>query len=173
MTIRPARPADFAAMQEIEVEAGSMFAAIGMDSIAEDEPFTLDELAAYTAADHAWVAVDDDDRPVGYLVAELVDGRAHIEQVSVRPSRARRGIGRRLVDHVATWAAAEGLPALTLTTFADVPWNAQLYERLGFRRLDEDELSSGLRHLRDEEAARSLDRWPRVAMIRVVAPPAG
>lgn len=168
MTIRAATPADFAAMQEIEVEAGSLFAAIGMQAVADDEPFAIAELAAFADAGHAWVAVDRDDRPVGYLVAELVDGRAHIEQVSVRPSHGRQGIGRRLVDHVDAWASANGLPALTLTTFADVAWNAPLYERLGFRRLALDELTPGLRRIRAREAAAGLDRWPRVAMIRPV-----
>ena len=168
MTIRAATPADFAAMQQIEIEAGSLFAAIGMQPVADDEPFSVEELAAFAEAGHAWVAVDGDDQPVGYLVAELVDGGAHIEQVSVRPANGRQGIGRRLIDHVEAWAAAGGLPALTLTTFADVAWNAPLYERLGFRRLAEDELSPGLRRIRARETAAGLDRWPRVAMIKPV-----
>jgi ribosomal protein S18 acetylase RimI-like enzyme len=119
-------------------------------------------------AGRAWVAVDDLDRAVGYIVVNRVDGRAHIEQVSVRPSHARRGIGRMLVDHVARWAADEGMAATTLTKFADVPWNAPLYERIGFRRLRDEELSPGSRRVLAEEAARGLDRWPCVAMIRAV-----
>jgi ribosomal protein S18 acetylase RimI-like enzyme len=31
-----------------------------------------------------------------YLLVAVVDGHAHLEQVSVRPEYARRGIGRRL-----------------------------------------------------------------------------
>jgi hypothetical protein len=45
-----------------------------------------------------------------------------------------------------------------------VPWNAPYYERLGFRRVDD--LTPGLRAIRAAEAARGLDRWPRVAMRR-------
>ncbi len=37
-----------------------------------------------------------------------------------------------------------GLPALTLTTFAEVPWNAPYYEPCGFRRLAEAEITPGL-----------------------------
>lgn len=58
------------------------------------------------------------------------------------------------------------MTALTLTTFSDVPWNRPYYERLGFRVLDEVELSPGLRRIRREEAQRGLDRWGRVAMRR-------
>jgi ribosomal protein S18 acetylase RimI-like enzyme len=61
---------------------------------------------------------------VGYVIADVLDGRAHIEQVSVRPASSRRGIGRALVDQVTEWARERGLPAVTLTTFAEVPWNA-------------------------------------------------
>jgi ribosomal protein S18 acetylase RimI-like enzyme len=152
MTIRLAHPADFAAIQAIEIEAGSLFAAIGMDAVADDDPFSKEELAAFTDAGHAWVAVDND-LLVGYIVVGIVDGRTHVEQVSVRPSHARRGFGRALVDHVVCWADDQGMADVTLTTFSDAPWNAPLYERLGFRRLRDDEVSAGLRRIRDDEAA--------------------
>ena len=57
-----------------------------------------------------------------------------------------------------------GLAAMTLTTFADVPWNAPYYGRLGWRVLSPADLSPGLVRIREHEAARDLDRWPRVAM---------
>jgi hypothetical protein len=63
-------------------------------------------------------------------------------------------------------AAGRGVPALTLTTFRDVPWNAPYYARIGFRVLVEAELTQGLRGIRDAEAAHGLDRWPRVCMRR-------
>jgi ribosomal protein S18 acetylase RimI-like enzyme len=168
MSIRRARPTDFPAIQEVEIEAGRLFAGIGMQAVADDPPFSIGELGAFVASGCAWVAVGVDDRPIGYLVAEVVDGCAHIDQVSVRPNHGRRGVGRALIGHLEAWASARGLPALTLTTFADVPWNAPLYERLGFRRLAASELTPGLRAIRAQEAAAGLDRWPRVAMLRPV-----
>jgi len=45
-----------------------------------------------------------------------------------------------------------GLPALTLTTFAYVPWNAPCYARCGFRVLDDAEITPGLRAIREQEA---------------------
>lgn len=157
--VRPAREDDLARLADVEVAAGRAFADIGMTAIAEDAPFTVDELRPYQRDGRAWVAGDP---PYAYLIADWVDGDLHIEQVSVHPDRAGQGIGRRLIEHVAAWA---GTP-VTLTTFADVPWNAPYYERLGFRRLRDDELTPGLRAIRAGEAARGLDRWPRVAMRR-------
>jgi hypothetical protein len=64
------------------------------------------------------------------------------------------------------WAADQGFPAVTLTTFTEVPWNGPYYQRCGFRFLDDDELTPGLRAIREYEATLGLDAWPRAAMRR-------
>ncbi|MDP9644312.1 GNAT superfamily N-acetyltransferase [Actinopolyspora lacussalsi] len=166
--IRNARADELPMLREIETAAGAVFREIGMHEIADDEPPTTAELAAFQADGRAWVAVDATDRPVGYLLASLVDGDAHIDQVSVHPDHARQGLGRALIEVVVGWARGRGLPGVTLTSFARVPWNAPYYERLGFHVLPDEQLTSGLRAIRDEESARGLDSWPRVAMRRVV-----
>jgi GNAT superfamily N-acetyltransferase len=102
----------------------------------------------------------------GYLLAAPVDGNLHIEQVSVHPDFARRGVGRALIDHLAELAAADGIPALTLTTFVHVAWNAPYYLRCGFRSLGQTELTPGLVAIRRQESAHGLDLWPRVCMRR-------
>ncbi|MBE1492690.1 GNAT family N-acetyltransferase [Plantactinospora soyae] len=166
MRIRTARPAELPALRDIERVAGQMFRDLDMPEIADDEPLTLDELAGYQRAGHAWVAVDATDTPVGYLLADLVDGDLHVEQVTVHPRCARRGIGRLLLEHLAGYAGTIGVPALTLTTFADVPWNAPYYLRCGFVTLDDGDLTPGLRAIQAREAAHGLQRWPRVCMRR-------
>ena len=166
MRIRAVEVEDLPALQDIERAAGRWFRDIGMPEIADDEPLTLGELAAYRRAGRAWAAVGETGHLAAYLIADLVDGNVHIEQVSVHPGSARRGVGRSLLDHAAGQAAAAGIRALTLTTFSEVPWNAPYYERCGFRRLDEAELTPGLRAIRRREAERGLDRWPRVCMRR-------
>ena len=75
-------------------------------------------------------------------------------------------MGRALIEHLAGRAERAGLAGLTLTTFADVPWNAPYYTRLGFRTLADSELTDGLREIRRAEAAHGLDHWPRVCMRR-------
>jgi GNAT superfamily N-acetyltransferase len=61
---------------------------------------------------------------VAFLAAGLVDGNAHVDEVSVHPARARQGLGRSMIEKLGVWARDRGLWALTLTTFEDVPWNA-------------------------------------------------
>jgi N-acetylglutamate synthase-like GNAT family acetyltransferase len=73
-------------------------------------------------------------------------------------------VGRALLAHAADHAREEGLTALTLTTFTEVPWNAPYYARLGFRPLPEADLTPGLREILATEAAHGLDRRPRVCM---------
>jgi ribosomal protein S18 acetylase RimI-like enzyme len=168
MRIRPATPDDLPALQDIERAAGAAFRDLGMAAVADDEPPALDVLDRYRRAGRAWVARDAGDRPVGYLICEPVDGALHIEQVSVHPEAARRGVGRALLAYAAARAHEQDLTALTLTTFTEVPWNAPYYTRLGFRRLDEAELPPGLRRIRAHEAELGLDRWPRVCMRRAL-----
>lgn len=166
MRVREVRVEELPLLQEIERAAGRCFDEVGMGEIAADEPFSVEELAPFVRAGLALVAVDGADRPVAYLVAERIDGALHVEQVSVHPAHARRGVGRGLLEYLAALAVAEGVPALTLTTFAEVPWNAPYYARCGFRPVPEDALGPGLRAVRAREAAHGLDRWPRLAMRR-------
>ena len=168
MRIREVHIQELALLQDIERAAGRSFRDIGMHEIADDEPLPLDELARYQSAGLGWVAVNDADTPVAYLIADHVDGNLHIEQVSVHPDSAHRGIGRSLLDHLAERAAAHHIPALTLTTFSNVPWNGPYYARCGFRPIEENLLSPGLREIRAREAAHGLDRWPRLFMHRAV-----
>ncbi|MFI8519542.1 GNAT family N-acetyltransferase [Streptomyces sp. NPDC085481] len=170
MRIRAAAAAELPLLQDIERAAGEAFRPLGMGDIADDEPLPLDVLEGYRRAGRAWVAVDGADHPVAYLLADTVDGAAHIEQVSVHPDAARRGVGRELIDHLAAAAREQGLTALTLTTFTEVPWNAPYYTRLGFRPLAESDpgLTEGLREISRAEATHGLAAWPRVCMRREV-----
>ena len=54
------------------------------------------------------------------------------------------------------------LDRVTLTTFEDLPWNAPFYQRLGFRKLTEDELTAPIATLLERERAVGMIR--RVAM---------
>ena len=166
IVIRLARPDDLACLPGIERDAGQVFASLGMAAVAAEEPPTPDFFAPYQRDDRCWVAADDDERPVAYLLVDAIDGAAHVEQVSVHPDWARRHIGRRLLGAAEGWAHDRGLRALTLTTFAEVPWNAPYYARLGFHVAADDDVTPGVGRIRDEERARGLDRWTRVVMRR-------
>jgi GNAT superfamily N-acetyltransferase len=166
VTIRAARTDDLALLVEIERAAGETFRSVGMDLVADDDPGSVEELAPYADAGRAFVSVDAGDRPTGYVLLDVVDGAAHVEQVTVHPDHARRGIGRELIERAAAWARTQGLHAITLTTYVEVAWNGPYYERLGFRYLRPEEESPGLRAIRRHERALGLDAWPRACMVR-------
>jgi ribosomal protein S18 acetylase RimI-like enzyme len=163
--IRPAVPEDLADLARIEVEAGRLFLSVGMPLVAGDE-VDGDELLSAVRDRRVWVA-SYIGRPVGYVEASTVDGRAHVDQVSVVPEAGRRGIGTALVRRVEDWGRERGLDGTTLTTFRDVPWNGPWYRRLGYRELAEDEIGPELRSVIAREAT-----WPgivaerRCAMLR-------
>lgn len=164
--IRAARSDELPLLQTLEQAAGAPFRELAMHSIADDEPPSLADLATFQQNGRAWVVADVDDRPIAYLLVDVLDGSAHVEQVSVHPDHARHGLGAALLDYATTWARQQGLAALTLTTFVDVPWNGPYYQRLGFRHLPDNELTPGLRAVRAREAECGLDTWPRTTMRR-------
>lgn len=161
--IRPATEQDLPALRDIERAAGRCFADLGMTAVAEDEPPSIETLREFAFAERAWVSTAGD-APVAYLLADVVDGNAHLEQVSVHPDAAHRRVGRALIDHLLAWAGRRGYPAVTLTTYTEVPWNGPYYERCGFRYVPEAEETPGLREIRAAERAHGLDQWPRACM---------
>jgi len=155
---RPARPDELAELIEIERAADCLFPLAGYGETPP--PATEEELR------NAAAVLVSGDPPVGYARIELVDGRAHLEGLSVRPRFMRQGRGGELVLAACEWAAAQGYSEITLCTFAEVPWNGPFYARLGFVELTE--LTPGLRARRADEGA--LDAMGRrVVMIRSVA----
>ena len=163
--IRPATAADVDALAEVEIEAGRLFLDVGMPEIAGDEVDRAD-LGAAVARGEVWVA-EQDGVVVGYVRGSEVDGRAHVEQVSVRPAYGRRGTGRRLVATVEEWGRARGLAGTSLTTFRDVAFNGPYYATLGFRELADDQRGPGLVGVMEREAAiPGLDASRRCAMVK-------
>ena len=168
-TPRLAREGDLRWLQEVEIAAGRLFLEVGMPEIAGDEPLSIEHLDDYRTAGRAWVIDDAAATPVAYVLADVLDGHAHVEQVSVHPDAAGRALGARLIDEVAAWARASAMPAVTLTTFRGVPWNAPYYARLGFRVLGDDEIGPELRaRCVDEQRLHGLDPAQRVCMRREV-----
>jgi GNAT superfamily N-acetyltransferase len=167
--IRTARPDDLPRLVEIEDAAETTFPALSMDFDPLPGGTTVEELEPYVEAGRAFVATDEANRSVGYLLVGVLDGAAHIDQVSVHPDHARKGIGRELIERAAAWALAHGYRSLTLTTYVDVPWNGPYYERLGFRYLSRDEETAGLRAIRAHEREIGLDIWARTSMARRLA----
>ena len=164
-SIRSAGPADVISLPAIEAAAGEAFRSIGMPEVADDPLPDVQRLKRHASAGRAWVATVDN-QVVAYALAVLRDGSAHLEQVSVHPDHAGQRIGANLIDAVTSWARDRGDDRLTLTTFADVPWNAPYYRKLGFRALPDDALGPQL--AAELSAERMRFTAPRIAMARDV-----
>lgn len=163
--IRPASEGDLAGLAELEVAAGQLFHSVGLHEVAAHES-TAEELREPLERHRIWVAERGGD-VAGYVVAEVLDGNAHIAQVSVAPEHGRQRIGARLVAWVEEWGRAAGRPATTLTTFRDVPWNAPYYARLGYAELPTASIGPELAATMAHEAAMpGIEADQRCAMVK-------
>ena len=162
--VRLARPAEYGLLREIEDEADTMFAEVGIG------PFNQSQEGDHLAGAAVVFAIDEP--AVGFISVHVVDDLAHIWQVAVRPKSTGRGLGTALIDRACEWARANDFAAITLTTFRDVAWNGPYYQRLGFRELVE--LSPRLRAIRQHERDIGDDDFgPRIAMRKEIAPTDG
>ena len=155
--VRRAGAADFEALGEIDRRAETLFRVSGID--LPPGSFPADSL-------HEARAVLVTGAPiVGYVRIDEVDGVAHLWGPAVVPGSMRRGIGSELVEAACRWALAHGFAAVTVSTYAQVPWNAPFYRRRGFTEITE--LTPELAERRDWERAVGLDRvGPRVVLRR-------
>lgn len=163
--IRPAVEADLPRLVEVEVAAGQLFRTVGMPEVAGDVP-QVSDLRGALVAGRLWVT-QVGSVVAGYVAAEVLDGNAHVAQVSVVPDFAGRRLGRAMIELVEAWGRAAGRPATTLTTFRDVPWNGPYYLRLGYRVLAEEEIGPELaRTMAHEATLPGIDASLRCAMVK-------
>jgi GNAT superfamily N-acetyltransferase len=162
--IRPAVHEDLPTLRGIERASGQRYRDYGLDRVADDEPAPIEVLARYADDGRAWVAVDNSDQPICYILVDLIDGGGHVEHVSVAPDHQGDGVCWALIEQVQTLAISMSLSAPTLTTFGHIPWNRPLHEHLGFRVLSQTEIGPGVRRVRESGAEHSLDPNLRVVM---------
>ncbi len=157
VVVRPARPDELPELIEVEIAADRLFPLAGYGETPG--PATVEDLQ------QAACVLVSGDPAVGYARVEVLDGHAHLESLSVRPKYMRQGRGSALVTAAIVWAAEQGYDRMTLTTFADVPWNGPFYAQLGFVELAE--LSPGLAETRAAERDLGLDAMGRrIVMVR-------
>lgn len=170
LTVRPARVDELVALCALEVEADGAFAVVGLDGVLGASAPHVDAFHDAALNGRLFVATDTGDRAIGFVRIELLDGQAHVEQLSVHPAHAGQRIGARLLTMAAQWALEHGGDRLTLTTFRDVPWNGPYYERLGWVVLPAEELGPDLAAARARERRLGLDVAPRQVMVRYLEP---
>ncbi len=160
--IRLAHHDDLFVLPTIELEAATRFPPGTFPAGMVDEVLSIEIHERARLLGQLWVAADANDRPVGFALASIIDRMAFLAELDVLPTSGRQGIGTALVKCVVRWAKMMDLQAVTLTTFAHLPWNAPMYERLGFTRYHADELPAEIDRVLAEEAAQGLQY--RVAM---------
>jgi GNAT superfamily N-acetyltransferase len=163
-TLRRARTEELAALPEVEHLAARQFLHSPHPSAVELPVQSLEQLAEYHRHGGVWVAVTKEGAVAAFALCKEVDGALFIAEADVHPAHARQGLGAALFGLLGRWARARGYPALLLTTFGDVPWNAPYYHRLGFHLLRDEELGPGLRAIRAQETQLGLPPESRVCM---------
>ncbi|ODT17148.1 MAG: hypothetical protein ABS35_26545 [Kaistia sp. SCN 65-12] len=169
VAIRSVRPDDASQLRAVERDAGERFRTVGLAAIADNEPTSEAFIDAISAHGIAFCAVDDTDRPIGFLLAGRLDQALHVYELSVMTAWAGRGIGRRLMAEIADAAHTLGTPSLTLATFRDVPWNGPYYERNGFVEVAQDEWTPAFHLLHAAERLAGLPIERRVFMRKEIA----
>ena len=130
LEIRPAAPADVAAVERITRAAYAAY----LPRIGRWPAPAEADHAALIAAGETWLATLAGE-PAGVLVVRPRATTLLLESVAVDPVRQGRGVGRALIAHAERVAADAGLVAVELYTNAAMTENLMLYPRLGYRRV--------------------------------------
>lgn len=174
--VRLARGDELGALQALERAAAERFRASTHPHAAELPPLAVEELAGLRAEGGLWV-IETDGALAAFVALTRLDrdgagaGDLYVVELDVAPAHAGARLGAALLDHAGLVAARRGLARLVLRTFADVPWNAPYYRRLGFVDVPVAALSPGLVAMVGREAAAGLDVERRVTLARAIAPP--
>ncbi|TDD22850.1 GNAT family N-acetyltransferase [Nonomuraea diastatica] len=156
--VRWADADELSGLADVELAADGIFAQVGI--VFPPGTTMIEEVE-----DPGRVLVEGDP-PAGFALLGRVDGNVHLDQLAVHPRSMRQGIGGRLMAAVIDHARASDAPAVTLTTYRDVPWNAPWYARHGFTVLPEPEWGPELRALVEHERKLGIEVAPRVVMRR-------
>ena len=116
------------------------------------------------AIEGGWLLVSTvEDAVVGYLWCVVYGTVLHLRQITVHPEQGRRGLGRALLAEMVQRALRKRMREITLTTFADIPWNAPFYQRVGFSTNDTPERYPHVVQALHHERKLGMDR--RVGMV--------
>lgn len=119
----------------IEIAAAGIFPPGSIPDHIRSESVPLEVLLEAVQNGLLWVALNGEGKPVGYTLVQLVEDAALLAQMDVHPGHMRRGIGSALIGQAVEHLRLFKKPALYLTTFTHVPWNAPFYAKLGFEAL--------------------------------------
>ncbi|WP_207210343.1 GNAT family N-acetyltransferase [Nocardioides zhouii] len=164
--VRPARARDLPLIAAIEDSGIGMFEKVlgdlTGDALASPAPSGQQRMS-----EPGFLLVAGDPA-IGFAHVVDLESHAHLAQISVHPDHGRRGVGSALLEAAAERAALKGHGSLTLTTYADLPWNGPFYARHGFVEVAADEpmTAAQLAISEDEERLGLSRHGPRAWMRR-------
>lgn len=92
--------------------------------------------ALRTHADHVvqtWIALDEDDVPLGHVLLRRLGGDCELKRLLVVPAARRRGVAKALTAAVIARAREEGADRVILQTGPAQPESLALYAAAGFQ----------------------------------------
>jgi GNAT superfamily N-acetyltransferase len=169
--LRAGNEADLTLLLDLDLDASTAFERVGMFlDLPETHEFPVRERERFRkslVAGWAVIAEDTAGLALGFIALGEIDARPYVEQLSVRVSHARRGIGTMLLDHAWTMPVLERAHDLWLTTYDHLPWNRPFYERNGFVVVPEHRCGPGIRNELEFQRKWLPEPAHRVAMRRV------
>ena len=137
------QPGDIDRLIEIDRAASSLFAPTGLlsaEALADHVP--AKDLRDAIASGWLLVARLTGAGAIGFVMASPRGEDLYVDQISVDPAYGQRGAGRLLMHRLEELACARGLPAIALSTFRELRWNAPFYASIGYRELKRDAFAS-------------------------------
>lgn len=149
ISFRPGDRSDLGLLLELDHDASIAFERVGMFlDLPDDHEFVIAErerLRTSLDTGTTLVAMDDSGQAAGFIALGRLDALAYIEQIAVRITHARRGVGTALLGLAWDTLVRRGEPELWLTTYGHLSWNRPFYERNGFVCMPESQCGPGIR----------------------------
>ena len=165
--VKPAEKRHLESFPSIERAAAEMFSLKDLPLQLRSELTSMDVFQDAMRNGLLWVAVNESDAAIGFLLADIVDGNFHIKEMDVHPDHAGRGLGTKLLYCAFCAASEQNYRYITLTTFEHIQWNAPFYRRHGFTVMRERHCGKKLSAIIAEERKRGLKN--RIVMYRKVS----
>jgi predicted N-acetyltransferase YhbS len=165
--VREARPEEYESLGPIEASANDLLDRSGIPR--SPQTMSVEFIRAVARAGAVFVAADEArDAPGGFLLAGFLDRAVYLFLMAVGEDHQRQGLGRRLMQEGAHFAMRQGVGAVTLSTYADVAWNAPFFETLGYRTVPRSEWTPSFFLLHARQRAVGLPVERRVFMRKEV-----
>lgn len=156
MIIRQALEENIASIIAIDSSATVKFGTIpALADLASDQE-SPEKIQQWLRVGRVYL-LEADAEPLGFVAAHQIDSVIHIDEIAVMSDSQGKGIGKMLLNAVVGWAKEISCQAdvwaarVTLTTYADVPWNGPWYRKFGFKEIEAQSIGSWLVAVENEE----------------------